>query len=107
MWGWLANAGKWGGGERGFGVVCRYKAIWNREFKLPWRKAGVLISMIKWIRTSRLSIDLSLSLSFSLCVAGTRAGWQLDPQWRVQDLAWRRLLVLACLWVDSQDPRAN
>jgi len=34
----------------------------NWEFKLPWRKAGLLISMIKWTRTSRLSIKISLSL---------------------------------------------
>ena len=35
------------------------KATWIREFKLPWRKAGLLISMIKWTRTSRLSIKIS------------------------------------------------
>ena len=40
----------------------RYTATWKREFKLPWRKAGRLISMIKWTRTSRLSIKISLSL---------------------------------------------
>ena len=40
----------------------RYKATWKREFKLPWRKAGLLISMIKWTRTSRLSIKISRSL---------------------------------------------
>ena len=33
----------------------------KRTFKLPWRKAGLLISMIKWTRTSRLSIKISLS----------------------------------------------
>ena len=31
----------------GLGIrVSRYKATWKREFKLPWRKAGLLISMI-------------------------------------------------------------
>ena len=40
----------------------RYKATWKREFKIPWCKAGLLISMIKWTRTSRLSIKISLSL---------------------------------------------
>jgi len=40
----------------------RYTATWKREFTLPWRKAGLLISMIKWTRTSRLSIKISLSL---------------------------------------------
>jgi hypothetical protein len=40
----------------------RYKATWKREFKLLWRKAGLLISMIKWTRTSKLSIKISLSL---------------------------------------------
>ena len=30
----------------------RYKATWKSEFKLPWRKAGLLISMFKWTRTS-------------------------------------------------------
>ena len=40
----------------------RYEATWKREFKLPWRKTGPLISMIKWTRTSRLSIKISLSL---------------------------------------------
>ena len=39
-----------------------YKATWKRELKLPWRKAGLLISMIKWTRTSRLSIKISLSM---------------------------------------------
>ena len=39
------------------------KATWKREFKLSWRKAGLLISMIQWTRTSRLSIKISLSLS--------------------------------------------
>ena len=39
----------------------RYKATWKREFKLLWRRAGLLISMIKWTRTSRLSIKISLS----------------------------------------------
>ena len=29
--------------------------------KLPWRKAGLLISMIKWTRISRLPIKISLS----------------------------------------------
>ena len=43
----------------------RCKATWKREFKLPWRKAGLLISMIKWTRTSRLSIQISLSASVS------------------------------------------
>jgi hypothetical protein len=37
------------------------KATWKREFKLPWRKAGLLISMIEWTRTSRLSIKISFS----------------------------------------------
>ena len=40
----------------------RYKATWKREFKLPWRKAGQFILMIKWTLTSRLSIKISLSL---------------------------------------------
>ena len=40
----------------------RYKATLKREFKLPWRKASLLISMMKWTRTSRLSIKISLSL---------------------------------------------
>ena len=44
--------------------VSRYKATWKREFKLPWRKAGLLLSMIKWTRTSRLSIKISLSLYY-------------------------------------------
>ena len=41
----------------------RGQATWKREFKLPWREAGLLkqFSMIKWIRTSRLSIKNSLS----------------------------------------------
>ena len=43
-----------------------YKATWKREFKLPWRKAGLLISMIKWIRTSRLSMKISLSATLIL-----------------------------------------
>ena len=34
------------------------------EFKLPWRKAGLLISMIKWTRISRLSIKISLSSAY-------------------------------------------
>ena len=38
-----------------------YKATWKREFKLPWRKAGLLISKIKWTRTSRMSTKISLS----------------------------------------------
>jgi hypothetical protein len=38
-------------------------ATWKREFNLPWRKAGLLISMIKWTRTSRLSIKKPLSLA--------------------------------------------
>ena len=41
----------------------RYQATWKREFKLQWRKAGLLISMIKWTRTSRLSMEISFSLS--------------------------------------------
>ena len=41
--------------------LSRYKATRKREFKLPWRKAVLLIS-IKWTRTSRLSIKISLSL---------------------------------------------
>ena len=51
-------------GEREVEVVerRRYRATWKREFKLPWRKAGLLISMIKWTGTSRLSIKISLSL---------------------------------------------
>ena len=36
-------------------------ATWRGEFKLPWRKAGLLVSMIKWTRTSGLSIKISLS----------------------------------------------
>jgi len=36
-------------------------ATWKREFKLPWCKAGLLILMIKWTRTSRLSTKISLS----------------------------------------------
>jgi len=40
--------------------LSRYKTTWKREFKLLWRKAGVLI-LIKWTRTSRLSIKISLS----------------------------------------------
>ena len=39
----------------------RYKATWNREFQLPWREHGPpIISMIKLIRTSRLSKKNSL-----------------------------------------------
>ena len=49
----------------------RYKVTSKREFKLPWRKAGLLISMIKWTRTSRLSIKISLSrgwgVGFRVC----------------------------------------
>ena len=34
--------------EKGFGCWLRqegrYKAIWKREFKLPWRRAGLLKS---------------------------------------------------------------
>jgi len=40
----------------------RYKATWKWESKLPWCKAGLLISRIKWPRTSRLSKKISLSL---------------------------------------------
>jgi len=55
-------------------VPC--KATWKREFKLPWRKAGLLkiISMIKWIRTSRLSIENSLSLHRTVVSAGGGTG---------------------------------
>ena len=42
--------------------MLKYKATVKREFKLPWRKADLLISMIKWTRTSRLSMKISLSL---------------------------------------------
>ena len=42
-------------------VEGRYKVTWKREFKLQWRKAGLLISIIKWSQTSRLSIKISLS----------------------------------------------
>ena len=45
-----------------YGAPGRYKATWKREFELPWRKAGLLIAMIKWTRTSRLAIKISLSL---------------------------------------------
>ena len=48
---------------KGLDQEGRYKATWKREFKLPWRKAGLLISMIKWW-TSRLSIKISLSEGF-------------------------------------------
>ena len=35
------------------GVGFREERVtWKSEFKLPWRKAGLLISMIKWTRTS-------------------------------------------------------
>ena len=37
-------------------------ATWKRKFKLPWRKAGLLIPMIKWTRTSTLSMKISFSL---------------------------------------------
>ena len=40
----------------------RYQATLEREFKLPWHKAGLIISMIKWTRTRRLSIKISLSV---------------------------------------------
>ena len=45
----------------------RYKAIWKREFKTPMAqgRSTEIITMIKWIRTSRLSIK-ELSLSFNL-----------------------------------------
>ena len=48
----------------------RYKSTWKREFKLPWRKAGLLkiMSLIKWIRTSGL-----LSMKNSLSVGGEGA----------------------------------
>ena len=39
----------------------RYKATWKRKFKLPWRKAGLLILMIQWTRTRRLSIKIYFS----------------------------------------------
>ena len=42
--------------------VDRCKATWKGEFKLPWRMAGPL-SMMKWIRSGRLSIKTSLSAS--------------------------------------------
>ena len=51
------------------GLNHRYKATWKREFELPWRKAGLPISMIKWTRTSRLSIKISLSLVPLACGA--------------------------------------
>jgi hypothetical protein len=43
----------------------RSKGTWEREFKLPWRGAGLLksskiVSMMKWIRTGRLLIKSSL-----------------------------------------------
>ena len=40
------------------------KATWKRELELPWREAGpdhLIIAIIEWIRTSRLSINKSLS----------------------------------------------
>ena len=49
--------------------MARYDATCQREFKLPWRKAGLLISMIKWILTRRLSTKMSLSTD----MAGQRA----------------------------------
>ena len=51
----------------------RYKANWKTECKLPWRKAGLLISMIQWTRASRLSIKMSLSLL--TCGRCSRRGW--------------------------------
>ena len=53
----------------------RYKATLKRKFKLPWRKAGLLISMIQWTRTSRLSIKISLSLS----TGSNAVAWQSAP----------------------------
>ena len=49
---------------------------WKRGFKLPWRKIGLLkiITMIKWIRTGRLSIKNSLSTSFSLVCRESKDG---------------------------------
>ena len=52
---------RFGRGLGVWGVGCRYTATWKREFKIPWRKAGLLISMINWTRNSRLSIKISLS----------------------------------------------
>ena len=63
--------------QRGYSLFCgslvgglhawlaqegRYEATCKKEFKLPWRKAGqLLIPMIYWIRTSRVSMKNSLS----------------------------------------------
>ena len=52
------------------------------EFKLPWRKAGLLISMIQWIRTSRLSIKNSLAkghLQKDCCEGPDREDLHLMP----------------------------
>ena len=54
---WRARRGVGRWWEEGSKGGC---ATWKREFKLPWCKAGLLISMIKWIRTSRLSMKISL-----------------------------------------------
>ena len=52
------------------GLCLGPKATWKREFKLPWRKAGLLISIIQWTRTSRLSIKISLSASGPMVAVG-------------------------------------
>ena len=48
------------------------KATWKREFKLPWRKASLLISMIEWNRASRLSIKISF---YSQSRPGPHLNW--------------------------------
>ena len=64
--------------------VRRYKATWKREFKLPWRKAGLIVSMIKWTRTSRLSIQISLTLRDPFAPS-------VSEQW--QGCSWRAALI--------------
>ena len=55
----------------------RHKATWQREFKLPWRKAGLLESsqMIKWIQTIKLSVNNCLSTLWQglAGIVGTKA----------------------------------
>ena len=49
-------------GSGGWDEEGRYKATWKREFKLPWcGQPTKIISMMKWIRSRRLSIKSALS----------------------------------------------
>ena len=52
----------------------------KRELILPWREAGPLITVMKWIRTSRLSMQNSLSLRWPRAPSRPSEGKFLRPR---------------------------